>query len=218
MQFDPLRISPSRAALFAPKLTFLNQRHIAHKTPTEIYDRFRPQFMELHSQDAESTALAQDNQYVESIINLLRSRVKVLSDLPAEAWYFFRDPEWVAGENTESRRSKKKKQFAPYEHKHFRDILTEVRTFLSSLPKEDFAEEEAVQALLKKAVASAIANADSNDQHKHARRMLRFVLCKGTPGPPIESIIATLGKDATLRRLSKVLQLHEEGFDFSQAP
>lgn len=241
-KFDPLQISPSRSALFLPKLQFLNRKHVATKlsrpeTLDHFYNQLLPAFRSIASrvQNNPCSHLVNDENYVKSVIQLASSRVDTLKDLPSEAWYFFQDPVWESAppqsepqqnvtETTTAPR-KKKDSNKPYKFEEFDQYLSQAQTALKDLPQSEAFDQQSVSSALDAGLQSALEGNSKEPRdteqaavlkkaHTKMAKIMRFALCAGQPGPDIASMVVVLGRETTLRRLAKVQRLHHEAFDF----
>ncbi|CAO1622255.1 unnamed protein product [Sympodiomycopsis kandeliae] len=199
-EFDPLRISPSRSALSIPKLQFLNKRHISLKINNsldQVYTRLKQDFEKLYPSNQ-----GQEESFVKSVIQLLSGRIEVMKDLPGEANYFFVDPDWTsAGQDGKKAKSKQVNK-DPF----FSTLLENTIETLSQ-PSVDVSNIEQTTSALAQVAAST--SSEDNIQTR-MKKILRFALAKGKPGPDIESIIEVLGRQTTIRRLQACLDAHKQ--------
>lgn len=98
VQFEPSRISHSRATMDPAKLAFLNRRHLATQPKTSLVPRLRS-YLSGHNVPDEYLA---DDQFLANAINLVSERADRLVDVPAEGKFLFSAspelPEWTTSD------------------------------------------------------------------------------------------------------------------------
>ena len=84
-EFTLERVNKARAIFDITKLKWINGQHIKERTNQDICSLIKPV---LERQD-----ISVDDDYLSSVINLMKERVQVIDDFVTSGMYFFRDPE-----------------------------------------------------------------------------------------------------------------------------
>ncbi len=84
--FSLERVNKSSAIFDLKKLTWLNKEHLGRQSTQTLAERIKPLLQE-HGYDTSS------DDYLESVVELLKSRVTFLMDFVTYGCYFFKDPE-----------------------------------------------------------------------------------------------------------------------------
>jgi len=182
-QFNLKNINKASAIFDGTKLAWFNSQYISLMTDEELYLALQP--LLVSRKDLPSESFSSD--YIKLAIKLLKSRLKALSDFVAYGYYFFKDPD---------------KYDKAAVDKYWQDegsveLLTKSKTCLAHL--HNFSEttiEEAIRSL-----------ADTmNIGAGKLIHPIRVALTGFAVSPGLFELMATLGKEVTIRRIDKAIQ------------
>lgn len=174
--FDLKNVSPSPSRFDRDKMLWINQQHMKAADNSRLADLTRPFFSKLECSTAQGPALP-------AVIALLKERVTNLVELAAQATYFYRHEQPSADIATQHLNDDGKAR------------LTRLQTALAASEWDA----TALGATVKAFVAS------EGVKMPLVAMPLRAAVCGTTHTPSIDQVLALLGKDEVLKRLSKTL-------------
>ncbi|MFH6603092.1 glutamate--tRNA ligase [Maribacter algicola] len=190
------RVNKSGARFDPDKTKWYNQHYLQEKSNEELAGLF-VKYMENHSVDTERSrsdeggldSARPDSSYVEKVVSLIKERAAFVSDFWDLSDYFF-----VAPETYDEKAVKKQwKEDTP-------TVMTELLTVLQNI--DDFAS-ETVENTVKEWIA--------NKELSFGKVMppLRLIIVGAMKGPHLFDIMALIGKEETLGRLERALEVLE---------
>ena len=171
--FDLDHITPSAAQFNTEKLDWLNAHYIKQAANDYLVTEVEKR---LQAQGITVTA----EPALAGLIKLYRERANTLNDLAAALVYFYRQPEPDA--------LAVEKHITP-------EILPLIKSLAAQLANCEWTE-SAIHALIEQAVAT------NGLKFPKVAMPLRVMLTGGTQSPGIDAVMALLGKDKTLTRIS----------------
>lgn len=175
------RISKSGAKFDLKKAYWFNHEYLTAKSDGEIAGLF---MRILQEKD-----IFTDFAYVAKVCSLVKERVNFVSEMWAQASFFFERPITY----DEAVMKKRWKENTP-------SVMQDVKNILSSLP--DFSEQHIHDALQVCAEQKGLGMGQ-------VMIPLRIALVGGTFGPDLQTIAHMLGKEETIRRIDQLLQTAE---------
>jgi glutamyl-tRNA synthetase len=191
-QFSLERVNPSPAIFDRSKLDWLNGTYIRSLSPEQLLEAALP-FMQ-ESGLVATPASHDDSEYTKKVLLLEQERMKVLSDAPKLASFFFGEEveiepaaaqKWLGGESLPGQ--------------GIRRALQELAKRLEALPQWDVASIEA--ALRGLAAEMGLKAAD-------LIHPTRVGVTGRTAGPGLFETLHTLGRDRTVLRLRRAVERH----------
>jgi glutamyl-tRNA synthetase len=175
------RISKSGAKFDLKKAHWFNHEYLIAKSDGEIAGLFM--------QTLREKGIFADFAYVAKVCRLVRERVNFISEMWAQASFFFERPATY----DEAVMKKRWKENTP-------SVMQDVKNILNSLP--DFSEQHIHDALQTCAEQKDLGMGQ-------VMIPLRIALVGGTFGPDLQAIAHMLGKEETIRRIDQLLQTAE---------
>ncbi|MBI4128979.1 MAG: glutamate--tRNA ligase, partial [Parcubacteria group bacterium] len=174
------RVQKSGAVFDESKLLWMNTSYIAAMPLDELVARAKP-FL-THYETA-------PEEYTVRVVDLLKTRIHTLGDLPTLAHFFFEDPEYAAElllwKNADAASAE--------------DNLRHAHKILSGVPADTYTRDRLREILLTEA-------ARGNDRGK-LLWPLRVALSGEEASPDPVEILSIIGKERALRRIDTALQL-----------
>ncbi len=181
-EFSLERVGKAGAIFNLEKLAWLNAQHLRSRTDQEICDMLR------HAAASGPVDLSSfSDAYLLKIIPSMRERMTFPKDVLEKSPYFFRPPEHYDPEIV----TKRWKQETPARMERLRDAFAA----LSTPAKEDFE-----RTLEQNADAQGIKKAD-------LIHPLRLAISGMGTGPGVYDIVDILGKEETLRRITRAIEV-----------
>jgi glutamyl-tRNA synthetase len=175
--FDLSHISRSAAKFNPEKLLWLNRHYLGESDPRKLALLVRPALL------AQLGSAIPESPRLEDVLELLKGRVSLVSELPGAAIYFYQP--------TDPSRDLKARHFTP----PIIEVLSElVRKFADIQWRRD-----QISTALKTVAAS------------HGMKLgdigvpLRVMVCGVTQTPPIDATLELIGKDEVIRRMKRHL-------------
>ncbi len=184
--FDLSQVTPSSAVFSYEKLDWFNGMYIRKTTDDELYDLIIPH-MTAAGLVRENTMPGYED-YIRSIVPLIRERLKTLSDAPGLTRFFFDDCFEIREE----------KALIPKKG-NIDDALRILRETLDRLETADPFEEEEIEARLRKIVADLDMKAGT------VFMVLRIAVTGSKVSPGLFETMRVLGKERVLSRLASAL-------------
>ncbi|MBI2336573.1 MAG: glutamate--tRNA ligase [Deltaproteobacteria bacterium] len=179
-KFDIQDVGKSAGVFNPEKLLWLNGHYIRQATPQHLLEHAKPFF-------AQSSILLNEDAFTLKAIASCQEKVKTLLELVTlSQFYFTEDYPFVV---------EAKEKFLKPEHKA---LLTELKTFLETL--DPFSKENLETQLKAFAEKKSI-------KFNALAQPLRVALTGTTVSPSLFDLLAILGKEKTLTRLHRVLNL-----------
>ena len=176
------RINSSGVAFDEKKLLWMNGQHMQHVPSGELLEPLKSQLQE---QGVDLSAFADD--YILQCLQLMQSRVKLVSDLGESCIYFFKDPE----EYDEKAQRKQWKEDTPA-------LITALISKLEGIDDWNQAElEKAYQSLCEQKELGL-------GKLIHPSRL---AVSGVSAGPGLYELLDVLGKETVIKRLSKALTI-----------
>ncbi|MGB5205084.1 glutamate--tRNA ligase [Eudoraea sp.] len=184
--FDLSRVHKSGARFDPEKTKWYNHHYLQEQDDIVLLDSFKPILAEkLDKEQAFDISLFTNDDYITSVISLIKERASFVSDFWELGNYFFQTP------NSYSEKVVKKqwKENTP-------SILNKIALILESL--EDFSSPE-LEKIIKKWIGE--------EQFTFGQVMapLRLVMVGDLKGPHLFDIMALVGKEETLNRIRTAL-------------
>ena len=180
-EFSLDRVGKSGAVFNIEKLNWLNAQHLRAKSGAEILAMLRPLL-----EGAAPGESRFSDEYLLRVIEAMRERVTFVGDYLEKAPYFFRAPETYEPDTV-------RKRWNPASPELLRALLRE----FSALPDPQPADYEA--ALVRTAERSAVKKSD-------LIHPLRLAVSGMGAGPGLYDILAILGKEETIRRITAAIE------------
>jgi glutamyl-tRNA synthetase len=173
------RVNKSGAVFNIEKLNWLNAEHLRHKTNQELLQLLR---VELKGKDYKDYT----DEYLISVIEVMKERVSFINEIPVKGFYFFKEPEEYEADAVKKRWNKESREYL--------EKLLESFKLLDNPSKEDY------EAALK----STAERADSGaGKFIHP---LRLAVSGVSGGPGVYDIVHIIGKEETIRRIEAALK------------
>ncbi|MDN3575294.1 glutamate--tRNA ligase [Chitinimonas viridis] len=175
--FDLKNVSPSPSRFDRDKMLWINQQHMKAADNQRLAELTAPFLTKLGYDSTQGPALAE-------VIGLLKERVTNLVDLAAQATYFYRHDAAPAELAAQHLNEEARARLARF-HKALADTAWDAPTLSAAI--KTFVAAEGVKMPL-------------------VGMPLRAALCGTTQTPSVDLVLALLGKDEVLKRLSHTLQ------------
>jgi glutamyl-tRNA synthetase len=180
--FDITDVNKSASAFNVGKLDWLNQQHMMHAPPARIAPTLRWQL-------ERDGITASNESTLEQIVVSQRERAKTLREMAMSSAFFFRAPH-----------SYDEKAVRKHVTADIKPLIAELAARLAELG--DWSASAIHEAI------SSFAAAREMSLGKLAQP-LRLAVCGGTVSPPIDQTLAILGKQESLARVHKALDVWE---------
>jgi glutamyl-tRNA synthetase len=180
-KFSLDRVNKSGAIFNIEKLNWLNEEHLRKKTDAELLQMLRTELM-----DSKYTGQNYTDEYLISVIEVMKERVSFIKEIFEKGFYFFEEP-------TSYEEAGIKKRW----NKESAEILKQYagKIDLISLPLKDDYE----NAL--KETATQLGTGNGSVIHP-----LRLAVSGVSGGPGIFDILYIIGKEKTLSRLKTIIE------------
>jgi len=178
--FSLERVNNSGAIFDTDRLNWLNAEHLRKKSDEEILKMLRDEL-----KDSKYSSLEFSDEYLISVIKVMRERVSFIKEIYEKGFYFFEEPESYE----EASVKKGWKEQSP-------DILKKYAEKISSIEnptREDF------EKVLND-VATEMNVGKGNVIHP-----LRLAVSGVSGGPGINDIVYIIGKEKTINRILKII-------------
>jgi len=178
-QFSLDRVSKSGAKFDYEKGKWFNHKYLQTKTIEEVADLFQHSLIE--------KGIIEDSEIVQKIVSLVRERANFVNELWSQASYFFKAPDSY-DEKTVQKRWKPE---TPLQLTELCEVLTAIDNFSP----------ENTEPIIKEWIASKEYNIGA------IMNAFRLSLVGEPKGPHIFDIIALIGKDETIARIKKAIEV-----------
>lgn len=186
-KFSLERISKGGAAFDEKRLLWLNGAHIRNLTPLELSERVAS-FWPASATDA-------DSDYKLTVLGLVQERLKLLTDLPILSEFFFDEP--VSSTVNELLHDQKNKPLKKLSDSEKKSVL---RAAYDSLAQSDFS-----LADITKRLNTLLTELDTKPAILFS--LIRIAVSGAPFSPSLFESLETLGKDKSLTRINKALEL-----------
>lgn len=188
--FSLERVQKSGAIFNIKKLDFLNSYYIKQKSADELFDLSYEYIKDFIKQEG-------DKEKIKKILEVYKTRINKLSDLPTEIDFFFKDIDYP-------------KDLLRWKDATDTEILLcidKLEDILDNIKESDFNKNYLSQVLLKEAQEFAkIINRDEKDRGYMLWTLRVALTGKKFSAGPFE-IMEILGKEETIRRLKKAREI-----------
>jgi glutamyl-tRNA synthetase len=182
--FDPTRCTKSAGAFNPDKLKFFNELYIRALSPAELAERLRPFVPPLWFEH-------RGEEYAQRVFVLQQEKIAYLTEMEANAWYFFRDPQ------EEDRNEKNVAKFLT-DNADAKRVLGEIHAGMEALGEEQWTEEHITP------IVEAFVETSGLGRGK-VMQPWRVALTGDSISPGFYDLVVTLGKDTVLRRVEEWL-------------
>jgi len=176
--FSLERVSKSGAKFDVQKAYWFNQQYLQKKSPSEVYEMIAPIINE-HGFDA-------CQEYIESVIILMREKVQFAKDIVLQGKYFFEDP-------TEYDDSVIQKKWRENTNEILADIANKFQSLSESASPDEY--ENAFKEVCQ----------NHGEKPGSLLQPLRVVVSGQGVGAPIWDMIALIGRDYIINRIQMAI-------------
>jgi glutamyl-tRNA synthetase len=179
-KFSIDRVNKSGAVFNVEKLNWLNEEHLRNKTDAELLQMLRTEL-----KDSKYSTLVYTDDYLISVIRLMKERVSFIKEIFEKGYYFFEEPS-----SFEELIVKKRWNYQSAEI--LKDYIERIR-IINFPTKEDYE-----SALKNTAAHFNIGNGD-------VIHPLRLAVSGVGGGPGIYDILEIIGKEKTINRINIII-------------
>ncbi len=185
--FDLKSINKNPAIFDETKLAWMNSQYINKVCVDDLYEKLLP-FLKTKE---EFNINNYSEKYIKTSIEMLKSRLRTLTDFVDYGYYFFKDPD-----EYEEKAIKKH-----WRGENLIERLAESKSILANLKQFD---EENIENSIRRLAENLNVGAGK------LIHPIRIALTGAAVSPGIFELIAVLGKDITVRRLDKAVEFLKE--------